>query len=274
MDATTTIEKADRLWASLVEEYKFLKDKSEVHEKRRQLKRKEIIISAFGRHNCGKSTLLNTLLGNSCLPVNVQNETSIEVKIKHDGRVHSGYCIKNCTGPCPRLVLEVSDGSKDEYVVARGSGDICEKLEAENQQSRTSVHTGVKNGQDVRKLSGMTNGQEVRKLYVLHAHIPILEEAHHSGWTLALVDTPGFGEANVEHVTSHADMLFSTSTAYLYMMDSSNMCCMLTFQSWKRPITQGGPWHWWTLLVSEKQTLSMSHLTQTCCSAPALPTST
>jgi hypothetical protein len=69
----------------------------------------------------------------------------------------------------------------------------------------------------------MTNGQEVRKLYVLHAHIPILEEAHHSGWTLALVDTPGFGEANVEHVTSHADMLFSTSTAYLYMMDSSNL---------------------------------------------------
>jgi hypothetical protein len=58
---------------------------------------------------------------------------------------------------------------------------------------------------------------------VLHAHIPILEEAHHSGWTLALVDTPGFGEANVEHVTSHADMLFSTSTAYLYMMDSSNL---------------------------------------------------
>ena len=71
--------------------------------------------------------------------------------------------------------------------------------------------------------SGMTNGQEVRKLYVLHAHIPILEDAHHSGWTLALVDTPGFGEANVEHVTSHADMLFSTSTAYLYMMDSSNL---------------------------------------------------
>ena len=129
-------------------------------------------------------------------------------------------------------MLEVSDGSKDEYVVARGSGDICEKLEAENQQSRTSVHVRNKAIYIVyftcKMLlctfqTGVKNGQDVRKLYVLHAHIPILEEAHHSGWTLALVDTPGFGEANVEHVTSHADMLFSTSTAYLYMMDSSNL---------------------------------------------------
>ena len=33
----------------------------------------------------------------SCLPVSVKNETGIEVKIKHDRRVHSGYCVKNCT---------------------------------------------------------------------------------------------------------------------------------------------------------------------------------
>ena len=71
----------------------------------------------------------------------------------------------------------------------------------------------------------MNNGisQEGRKLYVLYACIPLLEQTQHSGWALALVDTPGFGEANVEHVTSHADMLFSTSTAYLYLMDSSNL---------------------------------------------------
>ena len=71
------LQKADRLWASLVEEYKFLKDKSEVHEKRRQLKRKEIIISAFGRHNCGKSTLLNTLLGNRYICTNCTHATHV-----------------------------------------------------------------------------------------------------------------------------------------------------------------------------------------------------
>lgn len=37
---------------------------AEVQEKRDQLNRKEVIISVFGRHNCGKSTLLNALLKN------------------------------------------------------------------------------------------------------------------------------------------------------------------------------------------------------------------
>ena len=32
----------------------------------------------------------------SCLPVDRENETGIEVKIKHDQRVHSGYCKEPC----------------------------------------------------------------------------------------------------------------------------------------------------------------------------------
>lgn len=32
----------------------------------------------------------------SCLPVNIQNETGIEVKIKHDRQVHSGFCEDPC----------------------------------------------------------------------------------------------------------------------------------------------------------------------------------
>ena len=55
---------ADELWISLLKSYPFLVDKPEVLEKRKQLKRREVVISAFGRHNCGKSTILNTLLGN------------------------------------------------------------------------------------------------------------------------------------------------------------------------------------------------------------------
>ena len=70
----------------------------------------------------------------------------------------------------------------------------------------------------------MQNGgpQKGRRQYVLYACIPILQEAP-SGWTLALVDTPGFGEANVGHITALTDRLFSTSTAYLYIMDSGIM---------------------------------------------------
>ena len=63
-----TLQNADRLWSSLLREYDFLKVKVDVQEKiqetRKQLKRKEVIVSVFGRHNCGKSTLLNALLGN------------------------------------------------------------------------------------------------------------------------------------------------------------------------------------------------------------------
>lgn len=66
------------------------------------------------------------------------------------------------------------------------------------------------------------NGDDLVKNYILYAYVPILK-ATVEGWTLALVDTPGFGEANVKHVTALADKLFSTSTAYLYIMDSANM---------------------------------------------------
>ena len=64
--------------------------------------------------------------------------------------------------------------------------------------------------------------QSGRHFFVLYAYVPILEVAP-AGWNLALVDTPGFGEANVDHITKHTDMLFSTSTAYLYLMDSTSM---------------------------------------------------
>lgn len=208
-----TIENADRLWSSLLREYDFLKVKVDVQEKiqetRKQLKRKEVIVSVFGRHNCGKSTLLNALLGNSCLPVDYKNETGIEVKIKHDKHVHSGYCGDDCKGStCPRLVLEVSnEGEGEKEGVTIGADDICDELHSANKQWRQT---------------GMKSAKDDRRKYTLYAYIPILEGAP-PNWTLALVDTPGFGEANVEHVTALTDTLFSTSTAYLYILDSGNM---------------------------------------------------
>ena len=42
-----------------------LRDNEEVQEIQKQLRNKEIIMCVFGRHNCGKSTLLNTLLVNA-----------------------------------------------------------------------------------------------------------------------------------------------------------------------------------------------------------------
>ena len=38
-------------------------EESELHEVREQLEEKKILISIFGHHNSGKSTLLNAMLG-------------------------------------------------------------------------------------------------------------------------------------------------------------------------------------------------------------------
>ena len=135
-------------------------------------------------------------------------------------------------------MLEVTDNEK--RMVASGADNIDESLHTENRQWRqvmkyvvcptpqeecagfVHVYTAMKFIFDAQ--TGMRNGTEHdSKSYILYAHIPILREAA-QGWTLVLVDTPGFGEANVDHITALADRRFNTSTAYLYIMDGTSMC--------------------------------------------------
>jgi predicted GTPase len=207
-DPTAAIDHADQLWCTLERSYSFLREiNRDILEKRKQLKRKEVVISAFGRHKCGKSTLLNLILRNSCLPVAFDNETGIEVKIKHNSSVHPGPCTDKCrysSEKCPRLVHEIT--ATESATVAQGATNIEEKLHDENHRWR---QTGDKN-------------ESGHHSFTLYAYVPILSEAP-NGWTLALVDTPGFGEAHVDHVTALTDTLFSTSTAYLYLIDSNNL---------------------------------------------------
>jgi hypothetical protein len=49
--------------------------------------------------------------------------------------------------------------------------------------------------------TGILN-QSGHNCFVLYAFVEILQEAP-EGWNLVLVDTPGFGEANIRHVTAH-----------------------------------------------------------------------
>jgi predicted GTPase len=208
MEVQSHIDYADQLWMSLEQNHPFLKcENTGIQEKRKQLQRKEVIISAFGRHNCGKSTLLNFITRNLCLPTSENNETCIEIKIKHDRTVHPGICKQPCSGKCPQLVQEFA--AHNTQVVAIGADAISETLRKQNAQWRDKRDSGIEQ-------------QSGRHFFVLYAYVPILEVAP-AGWNLALVDTPGFGEANVDHITKHTDMLFSTSTAYLYLMDSTSM---------------------------------------------------
>ena len=68
----------------------------------------------------------------------------------------------------------------------------------------------------------MQTGVQVNKQYTLYAHVPILKDVP-TGWYLALVDTPGFGEANMENITSLATKLLNTSSAYLYIVDVNSI---------------------------------------------------
>ena len=63
---------------------------------------------------------------------------------------------------------------------------------------------------------------QVSKQYTLYANVDILKAAP-AGFSLVLVDTPGFGEANMDHITELAKTLFNTSSAYLYVMDITQM---------------------------------------------------
>ena len=80
----------------------------------------------------------------------------------------------------------------------------------------------------------LQTGVHVNKEYTLYAHVPILENVP-AGWNLVLVDTPGFGEANMKSITSLATKLLNTSSAYLYIvdvtstgdeLDAANMKCL------------------------------------------------
>ena len=56
----------------------------------------------------------------------------------------------------------------------------------------------------------------------LRVHIPLLTESVPPGWTISLVDTPGFGEKNY-HVQQMAKEALETSAAYVYLLQTENI---------------------------------------------------
>ena len=56
----------------------------------------------------------------------------------------------------------------------------------------------------------------------LKVNIPLLSGSVPPGWTVSIVDNPGFGEAK-EHVTQLADASMVTSSAYIYLVQTENV---------------------------------------------------
>ena len=57
---------------------------------------------------------------------------------------------------------------------------------------------------------------------VLKVNIPLLADKVPPGWTVSLMDNPGFGEAK-EHVVQLADASLITSSAYIYLLQTENI---------------------------------------------------
>ena len=53
-------------------------------------------------------------------------------------------------------------------------------------------------------------------------NIPLLIGKVPLGWTVSLVDNPGFGEAQ-EHITQIADSSLLTSSAYVYLVETGQL---------------------------------------------------
>ena len=55
--------------------------------------------------------------------------------------------------------------------------------------------------------------------YTLTANVPILAGAQ-SGWTITILDNPGFGESHQNHMMERTETTLVVSTAFLYILDA------------------------------------------------------
>lgn len=56
----------------------------------------------------------------------------------------------------------------------------------------------------------------------LKVNIPVLSGSMPPGWTVSIIDNPGFGEAK-EHITQLAEASMVTSSAYIYLIQTENV---------------------------------------------------
>ena len=108
----------------------------------------------------------------------------------------------------------------------RGADAIYRFLEDLNKNVRKQVKVCINFVNYITLLSIYTlpniQGVSVPSAVVLKVNIPLLADKVPPGWTVSLVDNPGFGEAK-EHVVQLADASLVTSSAYIYLIQTENI---------------------------------------------------
>ena len=59
-------------------------------------------------------------------------------------------------------------------------------------------------------------------MLTLKVNIPMFSESVPPGWTVSIIDNPGFGEAE-EQITQLAEASMVTSCAYIYLLQTENI---------------------------------------------------
>ena len=121
---------------------------------------------------------------------------------------------------CPKLQIFTKPNNKHEI---RGAEKIYEYLSDLNQKVREQVNEKFSYCINL-FIYLFCNWQTLREapVVILKANIPLLAGKVPTGWTVSLMDNPGFGEAK-EHVVQLADASLVTSSAYIYLLQTEHI---------------------------------------------------
>lgn len=160
------------------------KDIEEINNK---WKTQNFTVSVIALMKSGKSTLLNSWIGNEYLPANVRPETMRIIKIQHDKNVNEGTL------------------TKENRKIATGARKVKTKLQKLNQ--------------DVRKKDDIPSEDEL----ILKVSLPAFKDKTFEGVQFQLLDTPGVNEAGVKSLEPKINMLVRSSDVIIYLLDLSKL---------------------------------------------------
>uniref|UniRef100_A0A1X7U834 Dynamin N-terminal domain-containing protein n=1 Tax=Amphimedon queenslandica TaxID=400682 RepID=A0A1X7U834_AMPQE len=192
-----SITKTCQLILNIVRKYNgqnnILVQKEWLNETEYLLQNKVLTVGVFGRHNAGKSTLLNALLYHEVLSVADTNETAFVLRIYHKPRNHHGSsCFEN---------TEQSLSMKDQET-----------------EGHRSIRKTIK-----RKNSGIREKGATIDVDELEAHVPFLCRCSTGDINIVLLDTPGLSESNELGISEVSEHQLMTCAVYVYVISSQQL---------------------------------------------------
>ncbi|MEZ4777702.1 MAG: dynamin family protein [Bacteroidia bacterium] len=144
-------------------------------------------IAVMALVKAGKSTFLNSLIGNEFLPSASVAETMRLIRIRHKPERLTGVLLEN---------------GKE---VARGVDDIRKYIRLENQRSRNITR------------------EERESELLLETNLTTLKDRELSRYEFDILDTPGVNEAGIASLQAKVEQIAKTSDVIIYLLDYTKL---------------------------------------------------